>query len=123
MTNCLLTINSKPYNFSWKKYDLKQSQGQDQVTDLTEQLHKTQNSGTEALNKLKEQHSKEQTDMEKKHKQDLQSLLGQNDEKEKLLKDFDEQKININKERCSFQGLGTVVSKDLVEKTICYIKI
>ena len=70
---------------------------QDQVTDLTEQLHKTQDSGTEALNKLKEQHSKEQTDMEKKHKQDLQSLIGQNDGKEKLLKDFDEQKSNISK--------------------------
>ena len=70
---------------------------QDQVTDLTEQLHKTQDSGTEALNKLKEQHSKEQTDMEKKHKQYLQSLIGQNDGKEKLLKDFDEQKINISK--------------------------
>ena len=35
MTNCLLTINSKPYNFSWKKYDLKQSKGLYKTKSLT----------------------------------------------------------------------------------------
>ena len=52
--------------------------------------------------------------MEKKHKQDLQSLIGQKDGKEKLLNDFDEQKINISKGHA--QEIQTMKAQHTIER-------